>query len=88
MLHKGGGRVSASHKHWFRRGRGGLGHFPQTWQGWVSLAAFLVVLSGTVLVIGGFWGDHPQAQAVTFVVAAFEIMGFLRFVRAHSESRD
>ena len=80
--------MSASHKHWFKRGAGGLGHLPQTWQGWASLSVFLALLTATVFVIGTFWGDHPQAQAVTFIVAAVEIMGFLRFVRAHSKTRD
>ncbi len=74
-------------KKWFRRGRGGLGHLPQTWQGWVCLAAFLALLGGTVMIIQTVWGEHPQAQGVAFVVAAFEIMGFMRFIRQHSEPR-
>ena len=71
-------------KAWFKRGQSGLGHFPQSWEGWASFAAFLVALVSTVLILQTFLGDGARGQSVIFLAAAFEIMAFLRFVRSRS----
>ncbi len=72
-------------KAWFRRGPSGLGHFPQTWEGWASFATFLVALVSTVLILQTFLGDGGRGQGLIFLTAALEIMAFLRFVRGRSE---
>jgi hypothetical protein len=74
-------------KYWFRRGASGLGHFPQTWQGWLSLVGFAGVLATTVLVLQARLGDSTRAQSVVLLVAAVEIMAFMGFVRRRSRTR-
>lgn len=73
-------------KTWFKRGRAGLGYWPRTWQGWASLAAFLVVLGGSVELAQALLGEGPRAQGVAFIVAAVEIMGFMKFIRGRTEA--
>ena len=38
-------------KYWFKRRRYGRGWTPITWQGWLSVAAYLVVVLGALLTI-------------------------------------
>ena len=71
-------------KAWFKRGQSGLGHFPQRWEGWASLFAFLAALVSTVLILQTFLDNGAPSQGIIFLAAAFEIMAFMRFVRARS----
>ncbi|MBY0509636.1 MAG: hypothetical protein K2P94_05735 [Rhodospirillaceae bacterium] len=75
-----------SDKFWFRRGRAGIGYRPQTWQGWASLAAFLVLLGGSVELVQWWLGDDTRGRTVVFVVAAVEILGFMKFLRGRAEA--
>jgi hypothetical protein len=77
---------AGAEKPWFRRGASGLGHLPQTWQGWLSIAAFAGLLVATVVGLQERLGDSTRAQAVVFLVAAAEIMAFMSFVRRRSQS--
>ncbi len=78
--------VNVTEKLWFKRGRAGVGYRPQTWQGWASLAAFLVLLGGSVELLKWWLGDESRAQAVTLIVAAVEILGFMKFIRGRAEA--
>ena len=71
---------------WFKRGRAGLGYRPQTWQAWACIAAFLIFLGGSVELAQAAMGYSPQAQGVAFIVAAAEIMGFMKFIRRRTEA--
>jgi hypothetical protein len=73
-------------KAWFTRGRAGVGYRPQTWQGWVSLAAFVVVLGGSVEGIQAMLGEDARGQSIAFIVAAVEIMGFMKFIRGRVDA--
>ena len=73
---------------WFRRGRTGLGHWPQTWQGWACVGGFMALLVGSVLILESVLSAHAQGQAIVLVIAAVEIMGFMRFVRKRSQGPD
>ena len=78
--------MHAGEKTWFRAGKGGIGHLPQTWQGWVSIAAFISALITSVEIVQALAGDTARGQSVAFVVAAIEIMAFLSFVRKRSQA--
>lgn len=78
--------VNVAEKLWFKRGKAGVGYRPQTWQGWASLAAFLVLLGGSVELLKWWLGDSTRTQAVTFIVAAVEILGFMKFMRGRVEA--
>jgi hypothetical protein len=73
--------LAAADKPWFKRGRAGVGYRPQTWQGWASLTAFLVVLAGSVELVQAILGEDRRGQSIAFIVAAVEIMGFMKFMR-------
>jgi len=77
--------VSAVSKAWFRRKRIGFGYTPQTWQGWVSVAVFLAILAATVTVAESLGADETSGRNGAFVIAAIEIMGFMIFVRRHTD---
>ena len=74
-----------SARHWFKRKRIGFGYTPQTWQGWVSILVFLGILAVSVPVAESFGADETSGRNGAFVVAALEIMGFMIFVRRHSQ---
>jgi hypothetical protein len=80
-----GNHVSAVPKPWFRRKRIGFGVTPQTWQGWVSVALFLGILAISVTVAESWGADETSGRNGAFVIAALEIMGFMIFVRRHTE---
>jgi hypothetical protein len=71
-------------EHWFTRGRAGTFIRPQTWQGWASLIGFLVVLTGSVEITQMILGEDSRGQSIAFIVAAVEIMGFMKFMRART----
>jgi len=71
---------------WFRRKRIGFGYTPQTWQGWVSILVFLGILAVSVPVAESLGADETSGRNGAFVVAALEIMGFMIFVRRHTQS--
>lgn len=76
--------MNETNRAWFRRGKGGLGHVPQTWQGWVSLGLFIAVLLASVAIIERLMVETERGQGIVFVIAAVEIMIFLKFVRRRS----
>jgi hypothetical protein len=78
--------VIVSDKIWFKRGRAGVGYRPQTWQGWASLVGFLTVLAGSVELLQWWLGEDTRGQSVTFIVAAVEILGFMKFIRGRAET--
>lgn len=78
--------VNVTEKFWFKRGKAGVGYRPQSWQGWASLAAFLAVLGGSVELMQWWLGEDTRAQAVTFIVAAVQILGFMKFIRGRAEA--
>jgi len=78
-------KVTASDKTWFKRGRGGVGVWPHAWQGWVCLAVFLVVLGGSVELAQALLRETGQGQIAAFIIAAIEIMGFMKFTRSRAD---
>lgn len=80
--------MGAAENKWFRRGSKGLGHFPRTWQGWASLAAFMVVLAESVEIMQTYMAENGAGQGIVWVVAALEIIAFMGFVRRHSQVPD
>lgn len=57
-------------RYWFRRRRYGYGWTPCTWQGWLSLAVFLIVVIGGVSV----W-HSTVGSIVTVAVAGVVFIG-------------
>ena len=79
--------MTTTQKHWFRRGQGGYGYIPQTWQGWISVVGFLAILTATVVLTQNAMGESTNAQSTAFVIAAVEIMGFMMFVRRNADKK-
>ncbi len=73
--------VDAGDITWFRRGPRGLGHIPQTWQGWAGVGVFVLILVCSVEIMQAFLAEAERGQSIVFVVAAIEIMAFMKFVR-------
>jgi hypothetical protein len=71
-------------KAWFKRGASGLGIYPQTWQGWACLGAFLVILMISVQAVESLLPEG-HLRGAAFIVAAIEIMAFMAFARRQAE---
>ncbi len=52
------------------------------------MAAFIIVLLGSVEIMQRYMVENERGQSIVWVVAALEIMAFMGFVRKHSQASD
>lgn len=75
-------------RYWFKARSHGYGAVPVTWQGWLTVAVFVIVMTGLwfVIVPSGASSDVPwTALALWLTAVAILTTGFLAFCRSRTE---
>lgn len=65
-----------SSKYWFKRRRYGLGWIPVTWQGWLTVVVFLVIVIGGAFLLPPKNSKNASAAVVLYILAVLAALNF------------
>lgn len=71
-------------RYWFKPRRYGLGASPTTWEGWLSVVAFVVV---EVLISRAFPPDHRQIAFLGATISAMIMFVWLCWIKTDGDWR-
>lgn len=75
-------------KLWFRNKKNGTGWYPSSWQGWLAVAAHLLVVAGSVLIILRLGSYEPMAVAFGFLTVLMSSIALMKLARMRGERPD
>lgn len=65
-----------NNKYWFKAKTYGYGWYPATWQGWLSVLVYLIILIGLIYV----FGTNIEKYIVFYLITVFILTGLLIYI--------